>query len=110
MTDRDKVERAPERIWAQPEAIGPCAGWDYEGTWHICEGAIGGVEFVRADLFTALQAERDALWEALSAAVEDLDAWVSHRDDMISSGYDVDHTAAVADRARAALHQTERDG
>lgn len=59
MTDRDKVGRAPERVWAQPETIGPCAGWDYEGTWHICEGANGGVEFVRADLYTALQADRD---------------------------------------------------
>ena len=55
---------------------------------------------------TAMQERIEALEEALSAAIADLDAWVSHGDDLRSSGYDVDYTAAVARQARAALDAT----
>lgn len=45
----------------------------------------------------------ETLETALWSAIEDLDAWVSHRDDLIRSGYDVDYTAMVSARAKAAL-------
>lgn len=53
---------APDRIYAH-EAIdnGPCDGWDFEGTWHVDEGANGGVEYIRSDLHATLQAENERL-------------------------------------------------
>ncbi|MFD2441695.1 hypothetical protein ACFSS8_19265 [Paracoccus kondratievae] len=44
------------------------------------------------------RAHADAMAGALAEATDDLDAWVSHRDDLIRSGYDVDYSAAVSKR------------
>lgn len=48
---------APERIWIDRHG----------GNWSPCSGGTQDVEYVRADLFTALQAERDA-WKARAEA------------------------------------------
>ena len=58
------------------------------------------------------RAHADVLAGALAEATDDLDAWVSHRDDLIRSGYDVDYSAAVSKRGGAALaqHRARRQG
>ncbi|GLK63602.1 hypothetical protein [Paracoccus kondratievae] len=58
------------------------------------------------------RAHADAMAGALAEATDDLDAWVSHRDDLIRSGYDVDYSAAVSKRGGEALaqHRARRQG
>lgn len=101
--DRD-ADRCAERIAAGPHAC------NVDAAKAACQQHLNDTLAPwLAALTPAPQAEgqdtgRNRVLEAaLRAAVEDLDAWVSHRDDLTRSGYDVDYTAMVSARCKAAL-------
>lgn len=104
MTDRDKVERAPKLIWLQ-WGDGSCMEFD-GATWCVEQQEDDDVQFVRADLYSALQAERDALREALKRSAAAL-AMVTDPDAIKSttSANAFAECFAAATVARAALHQ-----
>lgn len=84
----------PERIWA----------WQWQtvpmGQWGITASP-SSVEYVRADLHDAIEAKLAKTVEALIEIIArwDTPAWK-----------DVEHTAAVINRARAVLAEIEKGG
>ena len=100
---------APERIWLLPfdgEQRCWCDDPDPGGLGHGDEAT----EYVRADLYEALQARvamlKSALIEAeraLAIALDDLDEWVGCKGALEKAGFNMDDTADIAEAARAAL-------
>lgn len=71
VTAREAVEEAPERIWADrvSEEIKGFVDWS-EGEWSSAPCG-GDTEYVRADLYAALLAERDAAYASGQAEMRE---------------------------------------
>lgn len=75
------MSEAPKRVWARPaDATAKSFDNNLTGRWSVHKGYASGPveEYVRADLLAAVEAERDALREAVREAEAAFDLYAAY--------------------------------